>query len=214
MARPLHPGHDTRPVSANGFFGRDRDLAALTALVAAHPVVTVAGSGGAGKTRLVREFAAGARGPVWFAELADVTDPEAVAGAIAATAGVVRASPFHGHLAVALADAAGLLVVDNCEHLIERCAQLISELAERCHGLRIIATSREPLNIPPEAVLRLGPLSVPGSDALAELALSPAVAMFVERARHRDRDFAVPSECLSWAPNLPIARPEQDRPSG
>ena len=150
-----------RPISR--FLGRRDELARLAEAMAAGQLVTLVGPGGAGKTRLAVEFAAG-RTP-FFARLADLTDPGLVAAEAADAAGV-RATTAEA-LAAALADVTGLLVLDNCEHLIDAVAALVLALLPACPGLRVLATSREPLGVDGERLLPVDPL--PPGDAVALL---------------------------------------------
>jgi predicted ATPase/DNA-binding SARP family transcriptional activator len=158
---PDRPATAVRPLSH--FFGRSGELSTLAELIATSRLVTLVGPGGAGKTRLAVEFAAD-RQP-WFVRLADVTDAELVAAAVAAATGV-RGSTADA-IATALADRPGLLLLDNCEHLVAAAAELALELLARCPGLRVLATSREPLGVDGERLLPVAPL--PTADAVALL---------------------------------------------
>ncbi len=158
---PDRPATAVRPLSH--FFGRATELTTLTDLSATSRLVTLVGPGGAGKTRLAVEFAAD-RQP-WFVRLADVSDTELVAAAVAAAAGV-RGSTVDA-IATALAGRPGLLLLDNCEHLVAAAAELTIELLARCPGLRVLATSREPLGVDGERLLPVAPL--PAADAVALL---------------------------------------------
>ncbi|MEV0699792.1 AAA family ATPase [Saccharopolyspora sp. NPDC050389] len=182
------------------FLGRDDDLARIDTLLAAGRLVTVIGPGGAGKTRLAVEAARRHRSEyrdgAWMIDLASVTEPAKVGAALLAAIGLRGSALFEasarlrgdlvGELDV-LADQLGgrqsLLVVDNCEHLIDAVAHLISALLTRCAGLRVLATSREPLAIDGEALVPLGPLTLPEPDADVEQARRAAsVRLFAERA--------------------------------
>ncbi|MFE3651021.1 BTAD domain-containing putative transcriptional regulator, partial [Streptomyces sp. NPDC059152] len=188
------------PAPLTSFVGRDRDLARIGTLLAAGRLVTVVGPGGAGKTRLAVEAArrhrSGYRDGVWMIDLASVTEPVEVGAALLAAIGLRGAVLFEasaklrgdpvGELDV-LADELGgresLLVVDNCEHLVDAVAHLTSELLARCAGLRVLATSREPLAIDGETLVPLGPLTLPEPHADLEQARRTAsVLLFVERA--------------------------------
>ena len=150
-----------RPLSR--FLGRRAELAQLTALAPAARLVTLVGPGGAGKTRLAVEFAADS-GP-WFVRLADVGEPALVAAAVADAAGV-HADTAQA-LSAALGDRPGLLVLDNCEHLVDAVAALTLTLLAACPSIRVLATSREPLGIDGEALLPVAPM--PAADAIALL---------------------------------------------
>ncbi|WP_206058867.1 ATP-binding protein, partial [Nonomuraea zeae] len=188
------------PAPLTSFIGRDGDLARIDTLFAAGRLVTVLGPGGAGKTRLAVEAARRHRHEyrdgAWMIDLASVTEPAKVGAAVLAGIGLRGGALFEasarlrddpaGELDV-LADQLGgresLLVVDNCEHLIDAVAHLIAALLARCAGLRVLATSREPLAIDGEALVPLGPLTLPEPDADVEQARRTAsVRLFAERA--------------------------------
>ncbi len=147
------------PQPLSSFVGRDTELADLRRLLAAHRLVTLVGPAGAGKTRLAVEHAAATAdsgdGP-WLVRLADVTDPAVLPSTVAAAAGV--ADPDPAALAAALTGRTGLLVLDNCEHLVAEVAGLVLALLPRCPRLRVLATSREPLGVDGERVLPVAPL--------------------------------------------------------
>ncbi|MGW9547614.1 AfsR/SARP family transcriptional regulator [Streptomyces celluloflavus] len=182
---PARPGNLRARLTS--FVGRDTDLAALRADLAAHRLVTLLGPGGAGKTRLSQEGAesAVAAAPdawphgVWLAELAPLDDPqtvpEAVLTALGARETVVRSSAVEGlraaadptaldplaRLAELCADRRMLLVLDNCEHLIGAAAALAERLLADCPGVTVLATSREPLAVPGEVLRPVEPLPDP-----------------------------------------------------
>lgn len=175
------------PVVPTSFVGRERELAELAALLRPGRCVTVWGSGGIGKTRLVLETARASaeRFPagVWFVELAPLADGADVARAAAAAAGVrEQADRSIGEsLAAALAGKHGLLVLDNAEHVLAGCAALVELLLRGAPALAIACTSREPLRAQGERVYPLDPLPVPelGDRALRD---APAVRLFLDRA--------------------------------
>ena len=189
-------GRTNVPAQFTSFVGRDDDLAAVTALLDRHRLVTLVGPGGAGKTRLAAETAVRVLdrfpGGTWLAELAPITDaaqvPQAVLGAHRAgrtrCAGSSRGQADALTLLVdLLADRRALIVLDNCEHLIDAAARTAAELLARCPQLRILATSREPLAITGEALAPVAPLGLPPSDAAPEQALAfPAVRLLADRA--------------------------------
>jgi predicted ATPase/DNA-binding CsgD family transcriptional regulator len=177
------------PAQVSSFIGREAELAAVRALLAGSRLVTLTGAGGAGKTRLGLQVAAGLAGRAqdgeWFADLAPVGDPDLVAVTVADVLGV-RLEPGRPVLA-ALVEAVGerhlLVVLDNCEHVIGACAKLADALLRGCPGLVLLATSREPLGIDGEQVYRVPSMGVPadGADAAVVWA-SEAVRLLADRA--------------------------------
>ncbi|MCX2178936.1 winged helix-turn-helix domain-containing protein [Streptomyces sp. SKN60] len=186
------PGPAPAPVSETGnirprltsFVGREPDLAALRTDLDRSRLVTLTGPGGSGKTRLAEEAALQAAGPAaWIAELAPLDTPEAVPGAVLsalrlretnliARDGVPLQDDPTAQLVEHLSRRPLLLVLDNCEHVIDGAAALAETLLTHCPGLRILATSREPLGVPGEAVRPVEPLPP-----------TPAHRLFAERAR-------------------------------
>jgi predicted ATPase/DNA-binding CsgD family transcriptional regulator len=179
------------PAEPNRFIGRERELAELRRALLTSRALTLCGAGGIGKTRLASrvlaalgdEFADGA----WFVELGDLTQPDLVVSRVALAVGVVEeiGRPLLDTLADALAPRSMLLALDNCEHLIDAAARLCQRLLAGAPGLRIIATSREPLRVAAETVWQVPPLSVPSRDAAPdseELRGSEAVRLFADRA--------------------------------
>ncbi|MGW4356558.1 protein kinase domain-containing protein [Nocardia sp. NPDC004582] len=173
------------------FINRRAELSALKQLLTVSRLVTLAGMGGVGKTRLAlraasaaqRDFADG----VWAIDLADVRDPSLVAPIVAAALGVRvdSARPVHDALVEFLRSRETLLVVDNCEQVAGPMAGLAETLLAECPGLRMLVTSREPLDIGGEAVQRLLPLSVPAAGrepTLRQLRKYDAVTLFADRA--------------------------------
>jgi predicted ATPase/DNA-binding CsgD family transcriptional regulator len=208
---PLHalqPGRHNLPVQLTSFVGRRDELAKVAGVLAGHRLVTLTGSGGCGKTRLALHAAAGRAGGlpdgVWLVELAPLTDPGQVSGAIAAGLPVRAAgaaSDLDG-LATAIGDRALLLVLDNCEHLARRCAEVAERLLLACPRLRLLATSREPLGVPGEATWRVPSLSFPVDAQLSsdELGRFEAAQLFTERSRR-----ARPGFTLTAANARPVA---------
>jgi len=192
--------HHNLPAQRIRLIGRERDLvSAREALLSSEGrLLTLTGAGGCGKTRLALELAAQvapdvAHGVV-LVELAALADPALVPQAIAAGLGVreLPHEPLRATLVRALAKLELLLVLDNCEHLVDACAQLTEELLDHCPRLRVLATSREPLRIPGERTWRVPSLAVPAQlAALEDLRRSPAVELFVERAQAAAGDLAL-----------------------
>ena len=187
-AAPRRQQHNL-PARLTSFVGRERDLAALDNLLGQARLVTLAGAGGAGKTRLAVEFGAAAAGRfgdgAWLADLAGIADPELVPPQVMEALGVRQTGemPVIEALRYRLQSAELLLVLDNCEHLLGACAALATALLGSSPGLRVLATSREPLGVPGEAVFPVPPLAVPPEGADAEaLARAPAVRLFLARS--------------------------------
>lgn len=173
------------------FINRRAELTALKHMLTVSRLVTLAGMGGVGKTRLALRAASAARRDfsdgVWAIDLADVRDPSLVAPIVAATLGVRvdSARPVQDTLVEFLRSREALLVVDNCEQVAEPMARLAETLLSVCPGLRMLVTSREPLDIGGEAVQRLLPLSVPAAGrepTLRQLRKYDAVTLFADRA--------------------------------
>jgi non-specific serine/threonine protein kinase len=184
----------------NSFVGRERELAELAPLVQTAPLVTLVGAGGVGKTRLAQELAWRAKGDfadgVWFVQLAELSDASLVPSAIAAAVRLPDASvrKTTALLADYLQHQHLLLVLDNCEHLVEGCAELVALLLQTCPNLHVLATSRESLALMGEMIWPVEPLGLPdlgGSHTAAELAHTPAIHLFVDRANLLNPAFAV-----------------------
>lgn len=178
------------PAEVTSFVGRRNELAEARKKLAAGRLVSLVGPGGVGKSRLAvrvaadlgRGFAAGA----WLVELAELRDPTLVGNAVLAALGLRDQSAAEpaAVLLSYLKDKELLLVVDNCEHLLDAAARLVSDVLRAAPGVRVIATSREPLSVAGEHVLPVPPLQLPSPDAepLARLRQNEAVSLFVERA--------------------------------
>jgi predicted ATPase/DNA-binding CsgD family transcriptional regulator len=196
-ARPAAPpGGRRRWTSLTSFVGREADLRRLRAELAEQRLVTLTGPGGVGKTRLALAAASDAADPAYVVELASVTDPSQIAPAVATALGVPDQSNRDAVDRVIdhLGGAPGLLVVDNCEHLIEGSIRLLRRLLEALPDLTVLATSREPLGLWGEQVHRLAPLPVPGDpDAAGSRSLDdvPAVRLLLDRARSVLPEFAI-----------------------
>ena len=177
------------PAQVSSFIGREAELAEVRTLVGGSRLVTLTGAGGAGKTRLGLQVAAGlldgSGEGVWFADLAPLADPDLVAVTVADVLGV-RQEPGRP-VAEAVVQAVGerrlLIVLDNCEHLIGACAKLTDALLRGCPNLALLATSREPLGIDGEQVYRVPSLGVPATGDDAEtIRGSGAVRLLEDRA--------------------------------
>ncbi|MEU4446767.1 BTAD domain-containing putative transcriptional regulator [Actinosynnema sp. NPDC050801] len=169
------------PAPLTSLIGRDKDVAELTSLVAERRLVTLTGVGGCGKTRLAIAVAGSvAHG---FVDLTAVSEPGLVPRAVCDALGV-RGDPDVTALAERLRDRELLLVLDNCEHLVDACAGLVEGLLRSCPRLRVLATSRESLALVGEVVWPVAPLPVPTRAAvtLAEARDFDAVRLFLDRA--------------------------------
>ncbi len=174
------------PADVSGFVGRSDELARLAGLLDSARLVTVAGPGGVGKTRLALRAAARRGGASCLVELSGLDDPELLADTVAMHLGVHRTDsgcPLDAVLAELRARDL-LLILDTCEHLTDACARFADTVLREAGGAAILATSRQPLHADGEQVLRLGPLPVPGRDSAAGDGTGPgdAVELFAQRA--------------------------------
>ena len=190
MARPIRrPGN--LPAEATSFIGRRRELAELRKKVTTARLVSLVGPGGVGKTRLAirigTDLRRGFRDGAWMVELAEVRDPALIGNATLAALDLrdQAATEPRALLLSYLRDKELLLVVDNCEHLLEAAAVLVTDVLKAAPGVRVIATSREPLSVAGEHVLPIPPLELPRAQAdesLDQLRQNESVELFVERA--------------------------------
>ncbi|WP_016881887.1 MULTISPECIES: protein kinase domain-containing protein [unclassified Rhodococcus (in: high G+C Gram-positive bacteria)] len=176
------------PLELTSFVDRRTELAEATNLLSTSRLVTLTGIGGVGKTRLALRAAAKAKrnfsDGVTLVELAELLDDSLVAGVVAAALGLrdQSARPSHEVLVEFLAPREVLLVLDNCEQVVDAAAKLAEILLRTCPRLRILATSREPLGIGGETALLIPPLPVPDPDHLPKgLPRNDAVTLFAER---------------------------------
>jgi non-specific serine/threonine protein kinase len=196
--RLFQPGATHGFVAAlTSFVGRDDDVAQVAGLLAGHRLVTVTGPGGMGKTRLASEVARLVAGRfadgAWLVELAAVPDSAQVAAAVAARLGVPAAAglPVTEALAAVLARQQLLLVLDNCEHVLDAVAELCASVLPVADDVRVLATSREPIGLAGETRFRLRPLATEPPD---DRAAPAAVRLFADRARQADPRFVLDRE--------------------
>jgi predicted ATPase/DNA-binding SARP family transcriptional activator len=188
------------PHEATSFVGRERELREVERLLARTRLLTLSGAGGSGKSRLARELAgrrvAAFEHGAWLVQLAPLADLELVASEVASTLGL--ALPDRGSAEAALVEQLrshrALVVLDNCEHLIDACAALAAAIMRACPGVRLLATSREPLRIEGEVAWRVPSLALPDLERLpapAELVRLGSVRLFAERAADAAPGFEV-----------------------
>src|SRR5262252_1944207 len=179
------------PQEQNSFVGRELELGKLRELLGATRALTLCGTGGIGKTRLALQVLAAVADDfpdgVWFVELGDLRQPDLVVSRVASAVGVGEepGRPLLETLADALRPRRLLLALDNCEHLIDVCARVGQRLLSSSPGLRLVATSREPLHVAAETVWQVPPLSVAPDGAAAdpeEACRYEAVRLFADRA--------------------------------
>ena len=191
------------------FIGKDADVAVVRELIAEHRLTTVIGPGGSGKTRLATETARTLLGDLpdgaWLVELAAIgADGDVAQSALAALGlrdallGGTPNADLTDRLIAAIREREALLILDNCEHVIELAAAFADRVLGACRRLRILATSREPLGITGEALWLVEPLALPEGDASpGEIESSPAVQLLRDRAGAVRRDLAVDAHTLS-----------------
>ena len=192
------------PLQLTSFVGRETEIAEITALIAEHRLVTLVGTGGVGKTRTSLQVAAnlldGSGDGVWFIELAPLGSGEYIPSTVAQALGITL--PIEGDpietLVRALKAKHALLVFDNCEHMVEPAARVISTILSGCPKVKILASSRQGLGVRGEETYRMPSLDVPregdaGVD-VTQAIRSAAIALFVERARSADKKFTFTDE--------------------
>ncbi|MER6003625.1 LuxR C-terminal-related transcriptional regulator [Nonomuraea angiospora] len=187
MARPPRRSGNL-PAEATSFIGRRHELAEVRKKLTEARLVSLVGPGGVGKTRLAVRTASGLGrgfpGGAWLVELAEVRDPARVGDTVLATLDLrdqAAADPL-ARLPAHLRDKRLLIVLDNCEHLLEAASRLVTEIMKAAPGVSVLATSREPLSAPGEHVVPVPPLQLPVAGPLARVRQNEAVTLFVERA--------------------------------
>jgi predicted ATPase/DNA-binding SARP family transcriptional activator len=204
-ALPDVPPATNLPAPSTELIGRAMALAEVTALIAAHRCVTLIGAGGIGKTTLgleaARQQLGGHRDGVWVAELAPLSDPGLVPVTVASALGLTLPTGAESpdRVASALGSRRVLVVLDNCEHVIEAAARMAEALLRANPHVRVMATSREPLRAPGEYVYRVLSLQVPGEGVEGREALleTPAVKLFVTRAQAMDQHWSLDARTLA-----------------
>jgi non-specific serine/threonine protein kinase len=191
------PSGATLPRYLTSFVGREREVAAIASAIASARILTPAGPGGIGKSRLAAEVAtrlAQRFDRTTVAELAALADPRLVGKTVAAALGAPETPgrPPESSAASAIGSSGVLLVLDNCEHLVEACAEIATALLRACPGLHVVATSREALGIAGETIWPVAPLALPPPAAgPAEVARSEAVRLFCDRAGRSSATFTL-----------------------
>jgi non-specific serine/threonine protein kinase len=200
------PSNVPWPVSS--LIGRDSEAASLGALIsdAGHRLVTLTGVGGAGKTRLATRVAGDLLPSfpdgVWFVELAPVASPTLVPRILVGVLGAreLQDVPVVETLVELLRRKRALLVLDNCEHVIDACAELAHALLGACPDLQILATSREPFQLVGERLWQVQPLALPdlaGTASVDAIAATASIRLFVERAQDIDATFSLTAQNAS-----------------
>jgi predicted ATPase/DNA-binding winged helix-turn-helix (wHTH) protein len=202
---PPRPFQTNIPVAASALFGREATVQQVRNLLSAYRAVTLTGPGGIGKTVLASEVARrlfpSIQSDVFFVELASLSDPDllppALANVLDLRLGVGEMSP--ASVARAIGDKKVLLVLDNCEHVIDAAASLTETLLRLCPRTTVLATSREVLRIEGEFVYLVNPLDVPSSrqDAAGDVLEHSAVQLFITRTKSLRKDFAAHQETLA-----------------
>jgi predicted ATPase len=192
------------PFQVTRFVGREDDIESLCGALGESRLVTLTGAGGVGKTRLALEVGAALVGRftdgAWLVNLAPLSDPGLVAATVADALGVREqpGRPVADVLCDHLKSRTLLIVLDNCEHLIDACATLVQRLLASCAGVTVLSTSRETLNVPGESIWRLRSLSVPeaGDGRVASAEGAESVQLFLQRARAVRPGFELTAEHL------------------
>jgi predicted ATPase/DNA-binding XRE family transcriptional regulator len=179
------------PAELTSFLGRQDQIAKLAELLATTRLLSLVGPGGVGKTRLALRLARGVLEQypdgVWLVELAPVADPSLVPQVVASLVGAPAQPDCTAleSLQIFVRNRSLLLVLDNCEHLIDSCAELVQTMLRTCPRLRVLVTSREPLNVDGETLWRVAPLGLAAlsADTTEQVRSSDAVQLFVARGR-------------------------------
>jgi non-specific serine/threonine protein kinase len=206
--RPSSPSRERKtnlPIPLTSFIGREKDVERIQQRLNRHRLVTLIGAGGIGKTRLSQYVASQLLGDyadgVWLVELASLSDPSLVPQTVAAVFGIQQGSNSVRALVETLIHFLRaktlLLILDNCEHLLDACAQLADKLLKNCPNLKILATSREALGIIGEALYQVPSLTIPEIhrvEPIEKLNDYESIRLFDERAQLVQMDFALTQE--------------------
>jgi predicted ATPase/DNA-binding XRE family transcriptional regulator len=202
---------DNLPAPATRLIGREEEVARAAALLTEHRFVTLVGPGGVGKTRVALSVARDRRGDfpdgVWFVDLAPLAGPLQLPHTVAAALGVdgLQGGDVVNRIADFLCERTALVLLDNCEHLLDAVARFVRTALDRSPKLHVLATSREPFRIAGEAVYEIPALACPPADPAltAESALKyPAVELVVERAASFDTTFALADDQAAVAATI------------
>ncbi len=208
--RTLDAAPNNLPLVPTSFVGREQEQEELADLIRTSRLVTVSGVGGAGKTRLALQVAADIAphfsDGVWLVELAPVTDPDAIDPALVGGLGLSQPSGITARQVILdhLAARSALLVVDNCEHLIDAAAELVDAIVATAPDVKVVATSRELLGVSGEVSYLLRSLGMPvkGDDDLAAVRSADAVRLFVERAAAARPGFTLTADNAGVVTNI------------
>ena len=185
------------PIAVTPLVGRESELSTISSLLAAHSLVTLVGAGGTGKTRLASHLAAKGTetglDDSWCAEFAVVYPSSNIAEVLLGTLGVRASTDVDPSERVVrhLTLRTGLLVLDNCEHVLAQAAAICERIMQAAPNIRILATSRQPLGVVGEVLFPVPPLTTPSDNTPEVIAAADAVKLFVERARSYKPDFAL-----------------------
>ena len=200
--RPAAPSAASRrlPRQLSSFVGREQETEACLALLRESRILTLTGAGGCGKTRLAlhvaESFLEGSAQPAWFADLAPLHDGARVLQTVSDSVGAKGDSEaaLAAALSAALAGGAGLLILDNCEHVLQACVDLAGPLLSECPGLRLVATSREALALHGEQTYPVAPLGLPDRRARVtarSVSTCESGRLFAERAARVSPNFVI-----------------------
>ena len=194
------------PIPTTSFIGREKEMKEVRDLFQKSRLVTLTGAGGCGKTRLAREIAfiliEEYKDGVWFVNLSPITDPDFIAKSIAELLNIKEEpdKPILDTLIDKIKDKSLLLLLDNCEHLVQACAEIAFKLLQSVKGIRILATSREALNIPGEVIWMIPSLSFPAPGSrvvIDEINRYESIKLFTDRAVLGKPGFTVNTQNVS-----------------